>query len=164
MGIGKKIKEAREELNLTQADLARLVGVTSSAITNYENEVSHPKEQVLYKLMDALKVDANYLFHDVLVDLNVPQSPTLSYKDQEHIKKYQSLNETGKDQVDSYTDYILSNPANLAPAPQMEKVKMEIAAKGIGPRTMEVEVDPRELRKARARAIVKHLQNEENNQ
>lgn len=118
MGIGKKIKEAREELNLTQADLARLVGVTSSAITNYENEVSHPKEQVLYKLMDALKVDANYLFHDVLVDLNVPQSPTLSYKDQEHIKKYQSLNETGKDQVDSYTDHIASNPANLANPPE----------------------------------------------
>lgn len=147
MGIGKKIKEAREELNLTQADLARLVGVTSSAITNYENEVSHPKEQVLYKLMDALKVDANYLFHDVLVDLNVPQSPTLSYKDQEHIKKYQSLNETGKNDVDKYTDYVISNPANLSSPP--EPITYTTAASGGEPglRSGTISVSQEELDK-----------------
>ena len=64
MGIGKRIKEARERLGLTQCQLADKIGVTPSAITNYEKETSHPKEQVLYKLIDALGVDANYLFQD----------------------------------------------------------------------------------------------------
>ncbi len=64
MGIGPKIKEAREELQLTQKELAELVGVTSSAITNYEIGVSHPKEPILIKLMSALRKDANYFFAD----------------------------------------------------------------------------------------------------
>lgn len=64
MGIGAKIKLARELNNLTQKQLAEMVGVTSSAITNYENNTSHPKEPILYKLMSALNVDANFLFSD----------------------------------------------------------------------------------------------------
>ena len=49
MGIGKRIKEARERLGMTQNELADLVGVTGSAITNYEKETSHPKEPIMYK-------------------------------------------------------------------------------------------------------------------
>ena len=70
MGIGYRIKEAREIQGLTQIELGRLVGVTGSAITNYENETSHPKEPVMYKLIEALKVDANYLFQDCV---NLPK-------------------------------------------------------------------------------------------
>ena len=33
-----------------------------SAISNYENGLSSPKEDVLLKLFDALEVDPNYLF------------------------------------------------------------------------------------------------------
>lgn len=62
MGIGAKIREARNKLGLTQEELANMVGVKQTAIGNYENEVSHPREEILYKLFDALKVDANYLF------------------------------------------------------------------------------------------------------
>ena len=40
MGIGKRIKEARENLNYTQEELAMKIGVTKGAIANYENEVS----------------------------------------------------------------------------------------------------------------------------
>lgn len=64
MGIGKRIKEARERKGLTQKELGKIIGVTGSAITNYENETSHPKEPVMYALIDALGVDANILFQD----------------------------------------------------------------------------------------------------
>ena len=47
MGIGSRIKEARERLGLTQVELGRIVGVTGSSITNYENNTSHPKEAIL---------------------------------------------------------------------------------------------------------------------
>ena len=43
MGIGRRIREARELAGLTQKELARKIGVTSSAIANYENDTSHPK-------------------------------------------------------------------------------------------------------------------------
>lgn len=66
MGIGKRIKEARDAKGMTQAQLAQQIGVTPSSITNYENETSHPKEKILYDLMKALSVDANFLFQDAI--------------------------------------------------------------------------------------------------
>lgn len=102
MGIGKRIKEARENLGLTQSELADLVGVTGSAITNYEKETSHPKESVMYKLFDALKVDANYLFQDVV---NIPKKVNdVTLVEYEHIQKYRSLDPFGQETV----SYILN--------------------------------------------------------
>ncbi len=65
MGIGRRIKEARLAKNMTQEDLAYKLGITKSAIANYESETSHPKEPILYKLFSVLSVDANYLYQDI---------------------------------------------------------------------------------------------------
>lgn len=102
MGIGKRIKEARENLGLTQSELAGLVGVTGSAITNYEKETSHPKESVMYKLFEALKVDANYLFQDV-ADIS-DSTNTVTISELNHIKKYRQLDNYGKRIIDLLLD------------------------------------------------------------
>lgn len=102
MGIGRRIKEARENLGLTQNELGELIGVTGSAITNYEKETSHPKEPIMYKLIDVLHVDANYLFQDVV---NIPkQANDVTFAEYEYIKKYRFVShydETGKTILDS---------------------------------------------------------------
>lgn len=64
MSIGSRIKEARTRLGLTQVELAKLIGVSKGSVGNYESEVSNPKEPTLWKLMEVLDVDANYLFQD----------------------------------------------------------------------------------------------------
>ena len=64
VAIGRRIKEARLKKDITQEELAKMVGVTKGAIANYENNTSHPKEPVLYALINALDVDANFLFQD----------------------------------------------------------------------------------------------------
>lgn len=97
MGIGYRIKEARERLGLTQTELGKLVGVTGSAITNYEKETSHPKEQVIYKLMECLDVDANYLFQDVMKISK--KNNDISLAEYEHIKKYRALDLYGQNAV-----------------------------------------------------------------
>ncbi|WP_251354037.1 helix-turn-helix domain-containing protein [Hominisplanchenecus murintestinalis] len=89
MGIGYRIKEARENQGLTQTELGKIVGVTGSAITNYENETSHPKEPIMYKLIEALKVDANYLFQDCVKLPKEANDVTLA--EYEHIKKYRLI-------------------------------------------------------------------------
>ena len=66
MSIGIRIKQARKKRGMSCKELATLVGVTPSAITNYENGISFPKPQVLCALFGALKVDANFLFQDYL--------------------------------------------------------------------------------------------------
>lgn len=98
MGIGYRIKEAREQLGLTQTELGQKVGVTGSAITNYEKETSHPKEQIIYKLMETLGVDANYLFQDCM--RIPPKNNDINLSEYEHIKKYRALDEHGKEMVD----------------------------------------------------------------
>ncbi len=102
MGIGYRIKEARENLGLTQIELGNIVGVTGSAITNYEKETSHPKEQIIYKLMEALNVDANYLFQDAVKLPEKKNDVTLS--EYNMIKRYRDLDQHGQDTV----SYILN--------------------------------------------------------
>lgn len=99
MGIGKRIKQAREHLNLTQKELGALIGVTGSAITNYENEVSHPKEPVMYKLLDALQVDANFLFQDEMQQKQ-PLTHIITDKRLEEINEcFNTMNEDGKERL-----------------------------------------------------------------
>lgn len=101
MGIGKRIKEARQRAGLTQKELSKMVGVTPSAITNYENEVSHPKEAVLYNLMQALNVDANFMFQD---EVAAAETSPLSSAESEHMRKYRALSSGGKRVVDTVLD------------------------------------------------------------
>ena len=64
MGLSNRLKERREQLGLTQSEVASLLGITPGAVGNYENGVSTPKADILFKVFDALKCDANYLFQD----------------------------------------------------------------------------------------------------
>lgn len=67
MSIAARIKEARKRMSLTQEELANIIGVTKGAIANYENGVSTPKLDIMFSLMRALEIDANYLFDYVPV-------------------------------------------------------------------------------------------------
>lgn len=71
MSVGSRIKELRESKGISRSELADKIGVTIGAISNYENEVSSPKEPILFKLMEILGCDANYLFQD---SINIPST------------------------------------------------------------------------------------------
>lgn len=103
MGIGKRIKEARENLGLTQKELGDLLGVTGSAVTNYENETSHPKELIMYKLFEVLHVDANFLFQDEMKKSPAQESETDERK-QKLIKNYDAMNDEGKEALTNMSD------------------------------------------------------------
>lgn len=101
MSIGSRIKELREERDLTRSEFANLIGVTVGAVSNYENEVSSPKEPILFKIIEVLGCDANYLFQDA-----IKMSPIVndvSVKEYNFIEQYRELDDEGKETV----DYIL---------------------------------------------------------
>ena len=62
MKFGGRLSELRREAGLTQRGLALKIGVTPSAVGNYEQGVSFPREEVLYRLFDALSCTPNELF------------------------------------------------------------------------------------------------------
>ena len=98
MSVGSRIKELRENKGLSRGELANLLGITVGSISNYENEVSSPKEPILFKIMDILNCDANYLFQDAL-DMPVMKN-SVSVDEYIIIEKYRLLDSHGKEMVD----------------------------------------------------------------
>lgn len=99
MGLSNRLKERREQLGLTQSEVASLLGITPGAVGNYENGVSTPKADILFKVFDALKCDANYLFQDEMNERS--QEDTATPLEMEHlVKKYRNLDDHGKKMVD----------------------------------------------------------------
>lgn len=92
MSIGSRIKERREELGYTQPQLAQLVGVSKGTIGNYESNISSPNENILFKLFDVLKCDANFLYQD---DIDLENFDKFSSSERQIIKKYRTLDEHG---------------------------------------------------------------------
>lgn len=74
--IGKRIKECREDVDLSQKELAELIDVTPSAVNQYEKGEKIPSTETLLKLAKALGVATDYLLgasqeKDILIDEDV---------------------------------------------------------------------------------------------
>ena len=59
--FGKRLKQIRKEHNLTQKQLADLIGGTERSIQNYEAGNRKPTFDVILAILDKVDVDANYL-------------------------------------------------------------------------------------------------------
>lgn len=63
MGIdfGKKLKSLRNEKNITQSELAKRIGVSTSAIGMYEQGRREPDARILQKICEVLDTTTDYL-------------------------------------------------------------------------------------------------------
>lgn len=61
MTLGKRIRDRRNDIGLTQDSLATALGVTSQHISAIENDKRSPSLEFLVKLARALKVTTDYL-------------------------------------------------------------------------------------------------------
>lgn len=61
MSFGTRIKLLRQNKNMTQEDLAKILKVSRSAIGRYENDERFPDKDILIKLADVFEVSLDYL-------------------------------------------------------------------------------------------------------
>ena len=62
MKFGEKLKQLRTEKKLTQAEVAKAVGISLRTYAGYEQEGRYPRKRELYgKLAEELGCDTNYL-------------------------------------------------------------------------------------------------------
>lgn len=62
MTFGQRLRELREERNLTQKTLAAVIGVSPRMVSFYESGAHFPRdESILLKLADHLEVSTDYL-------------------------------------------------------------------------------------------------------
>ncbi len=64
--IGRRVKQCRERLGLTQEELAEKAGLTPNYISTVERGMSFPRCEKLIVLLNALEVSADEIFCDVL--------------------------------------------------------------------------------------------------
>jgi len=62
--LGKAIKKARNEKNLTQEKLAELIGITPMHVKQLESERRKPSVEVLFKIVDCLDLSLDSLLQD----------------------------------------------------------------------------------------------------
>lgn len=112
MSVGSRIKEKREELCITQQELADKINCTKAAISNYEKNVSVPKTEFLIKLMDVLAVDANYLFQD---EFNNEMEEDVAHNSEEIrlLTNYRKLDEISKEVVNKVIDIELKRNLHI---------------------------------------------------
>lgn len=100
MSFGNQMKKRREELGLSRAVMAERLNVSASAISNYENGLSFPKEDVMLRLFDALRTDPNTLFQDSFQYANW----MLSRSEKQMLEQYRGLSPSGREAVRSVVD------------------------------------------------------------
>ena len=62
MKFGDKVKELRIQIDITQEELAKKIGVSPRTIFAYENGETYPRRRDIYnKLADLFEVELNYL-------------------------------------------------------------------------------------------------------
>ncbi|MDO5028106.1 MAG: helix-turn-helix domain-containing protein [Bacillota bacterium] len=65
MNFGSKLRKLREDRNMTQADLAKALGLSLKAVSNYELKGTRPRKMEMYeKISQLFQVDINYLLTD----------------------------------------------------------------------------------------------------
>lgn len=101
MSIGSRIKERREELGITQIELAQMLGVSKGAIGNYEVDANSPKASVMYKIFQILQCDANYLYQD---DIDVKDTIVPPERDRRLLMLFHQLNDEGQSKLLDYAD------------------------------------------------------------
>lgn len=135
MSVGSRIKEARESLGLSRSELAKKINVSLSAISNYENDISSPKETSLFALIKALKIDANYIYQDMILDNYLKVNLTENHL----IQKYRKLDSYSQKAVNSLIDIELQRQddvikENIMPYENIKKIPLypQLVSAGTG--------------------------------
>lgn len=102
--IGMKIQAAREEKGLSQEQLARLVGCSQSALSNYEKGKRRLYLSQLEKMAEVLDKPLEY-FVDSLSSSHPPQ-PTSSDRDERFVKLVNLLGRLSDEEINEVMRYI----------------------------------------------------------
>lgn len=100
MSFGEQLKCRRKELGLSRSELAKQLGVSQSAVGNYETGVSAPKEEILLRIFDALHVEPNYLYRGSFESAGGDASP----EERTLVEKYRALSPAGRQTIHTLLD------------------------------------------------------------
>ncbi len=110
MTVGERIKKIRENLNITQTDLAKKADISKQTLYKYEtNAITNIPSNKIEKIANILAVSPAILMgwetNNTTVSNLIHKLPT---QIQTLINKAENLNENGLNELIKYTNYLLS--------------------------------------------------------
>lgn len=109
--IPEKLKEIREATGMNKKEFANYIGLKYTTYNNYETGTREPASDFLILISEKFDVSIDYIL-GLKEEKDVIHSYELKAKEYDHIKKYRSLDDRGKKNVDTLLDneyeYLLS--------------------------------------------------------
>ena len=95
--LGKKLLKLRKEFEMTQDDVANILGMSRTTFSKYENGNANPPLQVMRKLADIYNVGLEYLiFDENIVKLPFSKITDLRPIEKEIVGKFRTLSDDEK--------------------------------------------------------------------
>lgn len=102
--IGKRIKLARQKSKYTQEKLAENISLSAEYISQLERGVAFGSATTITSLCNALNIDPNFLFEELISDSNECFE---EFIDNKFLESYVQLNDYNKDVLTSLTNTLL---------------------------------------------------------
>ncbi|MBD5162760.1 MAG: LexA family transcriptional regulator [Oscillibacter sp.] len=109
MSFGQRLRDRRKELGISQGELAKALGVSLSAVSNYENGQNAMREDVLLRLFRVLQIEPNYLYQDAFTG----ESFTCSVEEERLVRAYRSLRLPGKQALRAMADTLTAYQSEM---------------------------------------------------
>lgn len=106
MSFSSRLKQLRSEHHVSQAALAKLLGVTQQAVGKWEVDKSTPDYETLGNIAKHFQVSADYLIgltdspHGNFPSTTKPKTPVHTQREQNLLGIYRVLDEFGRQSVD----------------------------------------------------------------
>lgn len=94
ISFGSNLKRIRAEKNISQGDLAVLIGIHSTHISRYERDLTQPTLEVIKKISTALNVDT-----DTLIYGNEQEQTSNKIKDSELLRMFSRIQTFDKEDI-----------------------------------------------------------------
>ena len=111
MSFGQRLRTRRKELGISQGELAKALGVSLSAVSNYETGHNAMREDVLLRLFSVLDVDPNYLYQDDFEN----KGPACGPEELQLLNKYRELDTGGRQALQAVADALCACQSDWRP-------------------------------------------------
>ena len=104
--VGKRIKQRREQLGLTQEQFAEKLGVATNYISTIERGASFPRYEKLVAIINALETSADAIFCDVVAH-------SLEYKSYMLLDKMRDLPPEEQNRILETLDFLVQQSIKM---------------------------------------------------
>lgn len=104
--VGKRIKQRREQLGLTQEQFAEKLGVATNYISTIERGASFPRYEKLVAIINALETSADAIFCDVVTN-------SLEYKSYMLLDKMRDLPPEEQNRILETLDFLVQQSIKM---------------------------------------------------